>query len=131
MGEIDKSTFMHQWPEIPTVLSFEECWSNLLIEDTVLATEVPDITARAPSTVVVSEKLDGSNICICSNGIVASRRKIILKNPSMKELDNTKFCGVPLGNHIARCFENVSNIAQHIRAKLCQTCVFIKKVVLP
>ena len=40
----------------------------------------------------------------------------------MKELDNTKFCGVPLGNHIARCFENVSNIAQHIRAKLCQTC---------
>ena len=122
MGKIEKSTFMHQWPEIPTVLSFEKCWSNLLNYNTISVTELPNITLPAPSTVVVSEKLDGSNICICSNGIVASRRKIILKNPSMTELDNTKFCGVPLGNHIATCLEKVSNIAQYIRAKLYEIC---------
>ena len=45
---------------------------------------------------LVSEKLDGSNLSVSSSGVISSRRKIILVNPSNDELKNTKFAGEPL-----------------------------------
>ena len=45
----------------------------------------------------LSEKLDGSNIAVTSNRVVASRRHVLLKNPTASELSNFKFSGVALG----------------------------------
>ena len=45
---------------------------------------------------LVSEKLDGSNLSVSSAGIVASRRKILLVNPSPADLEKTKFAGESL-----------------------------------
>ena len=45
---------------------------------------------------LVSEKLDGSNLSISSNGIIASRRKILLVNPKIEELSKTKFAGIKI-----------------------------------
>ena len=45
---------------------------------------------------VVSEKLDGSNLSVSSNGVIASRRQILLVDPKPGDLNRTKFCGEPL-----------------------------------
>ena len=44
----------------------------------------------------VAEKLDGSNVAVTSAGVIASRRNILLVNPTPRELDKTKFSGVKL-----------------------------------
>ena len=41
--------------------------------------------------VFVSEKLDGSNLSISSNGVIASRKKILLRDPSEENLMITEF----------------------------------------
>ena len=57
-------------------------------------------------------------MCVGSNGIVASRRKIILRHPTNKDIQKTKFCGLPLGDYIQNCLENVSKIKKYICNKI-------------
>ena len=57
-------------------------------------------------------------MCVGSNGIVSSRRKIMLRSPSNDELCTTKFCGIPLGNYIWNSLQNVRLLAQYICTKL-------------
>ena len=79
------SEFQLQWPQIPGVLS-------------VASTDlVRDLLVKNP-TVTVTEKLDGSNLCLSSEDWVASRRRIILEGPSEAVLNKTKFCGVALSS---------------------------------
>jgi hypothetical protein len=61
------STLQYQWPSIPNVVSIAttELIKNILIQN-------PEVD--------VSEKLDGTNICISSKGWVATRRKIIIED---------------------------------------------------
>ena len=56
----------------------------------------------------ITFKLDGSNMCVGSNGLVASRRKIILQNPSDEDLNKSKFCGMPLGQYMSSSLKNTS-----------------------
>jgi hypothetical protein len=59
------SEFLLQWPQIPGVLS---------VATTSL---VQELLVRNP-TVTVTEKLDGSNLCLSSADWIASRRRVIL-----------------------------------------------------
>ena len=52
--------------------------------------DVAELLDENPN-VFVSEKLDGSNLSISSNGAIASRRKILLRDPSEKNLMVTEF----------------------------------------
>ena len=75
------STLRHQWPEIESVYMSTEVMIEQLNENPVA---------------LVSEKLDGSNLSISSSGIISSRRKILLVNPSSQELQKTTFAGESL-----------------------------------
>merc|ERR1711962_1330819 len=71
----------YQWPEIESVY---------------LATDVMIDQLKKSHLALVSEKLDGSNLSVSSSGVIASRRKIIAVNPTLEELNKTKFAGEPL-----------------------------------
>ena len=70
--------FKYQWPQINSVYIAK----NLMV----------DLLAQNPIA-LVSEKLDGSNLSVSSNGVVASRRKVILANAEVNQLNKTKFAG--------------------------------------
>ena len=53
--------FKYQWPQINSVYIAKNLMVDLLTENPIA---------------LVSEKLDGSNLSVSSNGVVASRRKI-------------------------------------------------------
>lgn len=75
------SRFTRQWPEIKHIFqssSLEQCLDK-------------------GSLVLVSEKLDGSNVALTSHHIVASRRNILSNKTSREELEKSKFSGVTLG----------------------------------
>lgn len=73
-----------QWPKIANVVSINSV--ELIVEKLKLNPEV-----------TVSEKLDGSNICISSDGWVASRRQIILEDfDNKEELQKVTFSRIPL-----------------------------------
>ena len=74
-------TLLHQWPEIPSVYLAKEAMIEHLSQDHIA---------------LVSEKIDGSNLSVSSAGVVASRRKVILTNPSGADLEKTKFAGESL-----------------------------------
>ena len=57
-------------------------------------------------------------MCVGSNGLVASRRKIILQNPSDEDLNKTKFCGVPLGQYMSSSMKNTSQLSKYIFSKI-------------
>ena len=57
-------------------------------------------------------------MCVGSNGLVASRRKIILQNPSDEDLNKTKFCGVPLGQYMSSSLKNTSQLLKYIFSKI-------------
>merc|ERR1719219_273464 len=80
-GNRPGATLQHQWPEIESVYLATGTMIDLLKTDPIS---------------LVSEKLDGSNLSVSSSGVISSRRKIILVNPSNDELKNTKFAGEPL-----------------------------------
>ena len=44
----------------------------------------------------VSEKLDGSNFSVTSQGVIASRRKVVLVRPDADTLSGFKFIGASL-----------------------------------
>lgn len=90
-----------QWPQTPGVLSVHSV--NL----------IQDLLFKNPM-MTVTEKLDGSNLCLSSAGWVASRRRIILENPNQAELDNTKFCGVALSS-IGDVQIKLKNIAEEVK----------------
>ena len=70
--------FKYQWPMINSVYIAKNLMVELLAENPIA---------------LVSEKLDGSNLSVSSNGVVASRRKIILANAEVNQLNKTKFAG--------------------------------------
>lgn len=44
------------------------------------------------ATAVVTEKLDGSNLCVHSNGVVASRRIVLANNSGLEDFKNLRYC---------------------------------------
>ena len=75
----DVSAFKFQWPEIECVYCMDP------------------VTWWHSDIVWVTEKLDGSNMCISSSGMVCSRRKILVEPDSPEDLlKKTKFAGFPL-----------------------------------
>ncbi|XP_040569805.1 uncharacterized protein AIMP2 isoform X2 [Lepeophtheirus salmonis] len=90
------SLVSRQWPLIPDVIKGDS--SNLEFLSNV--------------EVVVTEKLDGSNLALSSNGVVASRRMVLLKNPDRKDLSNYTFSGVSLKSlepHISTISSSFAN----------------------
>ena len=65
-----------QWPQTQNFINVNNDVAKLLDEN---------------PNVFVSEKLDGSNLSISSNGVIASRRKILLRDPSEENLKKTEF----------------------------------------
>ena len=43
------------------------------------------------ATAVVTEKLDGSNLCLHSNGVVASRRIVLANNSGLEDFKNLRY----------------------------------------
>ena len=81
--------FKLQWPSTPSVLSIK---TTGLIEE--VLKENPLVT--------VSEKLDGSNICISSGGWIASRRVILVEDFKSGEIDKVRFNRASL-----QCFKSI------------------------
>ena len=52
------------------------------------------------ATAVVTEKLDGSNLCLHSNGVVASRRVVLANNSGLEDFKNLRYC-----IHLIWCWE--------------------------
>lgn len=77
------SILKYQWPSIPNVVS-------------IATTELIKNILKENPLVEISEKLDGSNICISSNGWVASRRNIIIENFQLEDLTKIKLNGSSL-----------------------------------
>ena len=71
---------------------------------------------------VVSEKLDGSNLSVASNGIIASRRQILLVDPKPEDLNRTKFCGEPLSS-----LKSVLDSAKNMQKQFFQKVTFWNK----
>ena len=61
----------------------------------------------------VAEKLDGSNVAVTSSGVIASRRNILLANPTPEELDKTKFSGVKL-HSVADMFPKLNKLKRSV-----------------
>ena len=75
----------YQWPSTPNVVS-------------ILSTDQIKETLNKNPIVSVSEKLDGSNICISSNGWIASRRVILVNNFFEDDLSTVKLVGSSLSS---------------------------------
>ena len=52
--------------------------------------EVLRLLFEGGATALVTEKLDGSNICLHSNGVVASRRVVLANNSSMEDFKSLR-----------------------------------------
>ena len=99
------ATLENQWPEIESVY---------------ISTQTMIEQLQANSVALVSEKLDGSNLSVSSEGKISTRRKIILTKPSSKKLKETKFAGESLATlePVMTCVKNLAeNWQQKIGAK--------------
>ena len=63
---------------------------------------------------LVSEKFDGSNIAISSRGVVASRRKVLLQQPTQLELEKFTFSGVNLAK-VAGMFDYLERLETELK----------------
>ena len=70
--------FKFQWPRIPSLTSVQQA-------------EILEQCMIKNCTVGISEKLDGCNICVSSNDWIASRRTILVKEASTKNLSTCFF----------------------------------------
>jgi hypothetical protein len=95
------SEFQLQWPQIQGVLSISS------------TEEILNLLEENPVT-TVTEKLDGSNLCLSSAQWVASRRRVILDRPTEEELTKHKFCGVALTT-LAQVLPKVSKLAEDMK----------------
>ena len=95
--------FQLQWPQILGVLS---------------VTSVDQVQTHLKSnpTTTVTEKLDGSNLCISSESWVASRRRVILDRPTEEELKKNKFCGENLSS-LSQVFPKLNDLANEVKKK--------------
>lgn len=75
--------FMLQWP---------------LTQNIVSESSVPEVHLQISSNprASVTEKLDGSNVCVSTSGWIASRRQIIIEDINKVDLSKKKFAGLPL-----------------------------------
>jgi len=92
-GDAVGAVFTKQWPEIKHVFQSQRLESYL----------------SNNSVGYVSEKFDGSNLAVTSNGVISSRRNILLKDPSAEELNKFKFSGVTLSKLVG-IFDKVLHI---------------------
>lgn len=73
---------------------------------------IADLTRDDPIA-LVSEKLDGSNLSISSNGLVSSRRRVLLVDPTPEVLKKQVFSGESLGP-IEQSLKAVKAIARNV-----------------
>jgi len=102
----------HQWPETESVYMA----TNVMIEQ-----------IKKNHLALVSEKLDGSNLSVSSSGVIASRRKIIAVNPTIKELEATKFAGeslISLDPLLKTCHNLIKTHFQNILKFDCDVSIF-------
>jgi hypothetical protein len=105
MPKITKgSEFQHQWPSIPNVIS----------ESSI--TDICDLLEK-DSIVSVTEKLDGCNVSISSQGYVATRRQIICEDISKTDLNKLKLQGVSLA-HLKQILFKLKEAQEDIKTKL-------------
>ena len=95
------SEFKLQWPQIPNVLSITS------VDQIMALLELNPLTT-------LTEKLDGSNLCLSSGDWIASRRRVILDSPTQEDLNKYKFCGEPLGT-LGEVLPKVRVIAEEIQ----------------
>jgi hypothetical protein len=93
--------FLLQWPQILGVLS-------------VTSVEQVQTLLKSNPVTTVTEKLDGSNLCLSSENWVASRRRVILDRPSEEELKKTKFCGENLSS-LSLVFPKLNALANEVK----------------
>ena len=67
-----------KWPATPNILSAKTAF------------KIKDVISSNPC-VVVSEKLDGSNLCISSKGWVGTRNVILIQDLKTEDLGKIKF----------------------------------------
>lgn len=84
-----------QWPETRHLFQYDKLVATL----------------ESDATVFVSEKIDGSNISVSSDGVIASRRCVLLNNPSPEEMTLYKFSGVSL-RHLTDSMEKTKGLNQ-------------------
>ena len=92
------SVFTKQWPEMKHVFH-----SSQLCRYT-----------KEKTLGFVAEKLDGSNLAVTSRKVIASRRNVLLSNPSEEELQKCKFSGVKL-QAAADLFERLSQLEMSLQ----------------
>ncbi len=90
-----------QWPQILGVLS-------------VTSVDQVQTLLKTNPMATVTEKLDGSNLCVSSENWVASRRRVILDNPTEEELKKYKFCGESLSS-LSLVFPKLNVLAEEVR----------------
>ena len=66
---------------------------------------------------LVSEKYDGSNLAVTSRGVVASRRKVLLCQPTVEELAEYSFQGVGLAK-VNGMFEKLKELEIQLKTML-------------
>ena len=92
-GNAVGSVFTKQWPEMKHIFQSRNLKTY----------------AATSQTGYVAEKLDGSNVAVTSARVIASRRNILLREPSAEELQKTKFSGVTLVN-VAAMFPKLDKL---------------------
>ena len=89
--------FRTPWPSTPVLSTSERCLEFL----------------DAGEKACVSEKLDGSCIALVSNGLVFSRRTLLLNNPTSEELRRKKFLKTSL-DRLEGPLQSVRELAQEL-----------------
>ena len=65
----------------------------------------------------MSEKYDGSNLAVTSHGVVASRRKVLLCQPTVEELSGYSFQGVGLAK-VAGMFDKLKELKIQLKTMM-------------
>jgi len=97
-GDAVGAIFTKQWPEIKHVFQSQKLKTYL----------------DEKVTGLVAEKFDGSNLAVTSNGVISSRRNILLKDPTAEQLEKFKFSGVSLSKLLG-VFDKVASLRKHFQ----------------
>lgn len=98
------SEFQHQWPSTPNVISESS------VED------ICDLL-KENSIVSVTEKLDGCNVSISTQGYIASRRQIICEDIWKTDLNKLKLQGVSL-SHLKQVWFKLKEAQEDVKTEL-------------
>ena len=105
--------FSRQWPKIQPIFQSPNLETH--------GTENP--------TVLVSEKYDGSNLAVSSKGVVASRRTILLVQPTQQDLTKFTFQKVSLAK-LDGMFDKLLKLKEGFLSLLPDECLAIDEVLV-